>query len=79
MEQAVQQEFGNLDSKQDVGRRSRSMLTQERHGRRLAAAARQPWVIGEAAQQVSGFDDAVAVLDHEVGLLIVTKNLTVFR
>ena len=57
MERAVEQEVGKIpDGKQEGGRRSRLMLADERRGRRLASAAtKQPWKIGEAAQQVASF------------------------
>ncbi len=59
MEQAVEQEFGKPDGKQEAKRlrllrRNRSLMALGEHrGRQLtSAAAMQPWKIGEAAQQV---------------------------
>jgi len=52
MERAVEQEFGKPDSGQEPKRRSRSLMAGEHRGRQLTSAARQPWKIGEAAQQV---------------------------
>ena len=54
MERAIEKHFGSSSSSaQEVGRRRRRLLAEERQGRQLSAAARQPWEIGEAAQQVS--------------------------